>query len=40
MKKTIKVIYILVITIVFIAVICYLLAQQSIEEIPYIYLEF
>lgn len=40
MKKTIKVIYILVIAIVFIAVICYLLAQTNIEEIPYIYLEF
>ncbi len=40
MKKTTKVIYILVISIVFIAVICYILSQKNIEEIPYLYLEF
>jgi len=40
MKKISKTIYIILIAFAFIAVITYILAQKTIEEIPYIYLEF
>ena len=40
MKKTTNLLYVTVLTIIFIFVISYILLQNNTVEIPYIYLEF